>query len=130
MRFSMWRRMLVVVLVGLVGLSCGTPSAHAGHELPKATVDLPAGKEESRTLVLAGGCFWCMEAVFERLAGVTDVTSGYAGGTAKTATYELVSSGRTDHAESGRVSYDSSKVSYGTLLRVFFTIFDPTTLGR
>jgi peptide-methionine (S)-S-oxide reductase len=129
MQMSMWRSTLVVVLAGVVGLSCGTP-ARAGHELPKAAMDLPAGKEESRTLVLAGGCFWCVEAVFERLAGVTDVTSGYAGGTAETATYELASSGRTDHAESVRITYDPSKISYGALLRVFFTIFDPTTLDR
>jgi peptide-methionine (S)-S-oxide reductase len=61
---------------------------------------------------------------------VTDVTSGYAGGTKETATYEQVSSGATDHAESVRITYDPSKISYGTLLRVFFTIFDPTTLNR
>jgi peptide-methionine (S)-S-oxide reductase len=99
--------------------------------LPKAAVDLPGGKAgEARTLVLAGGCFWCVEAVFEKLEGVTDVTSGYAGGTKETATYEQVSSGGTDHAESVRITYDPSKISYGTLLRVFFTIFDPTTLDR
>jgi peptide-methionine (S)-S-oxide reductase len=101
------------------------------HTLPKAVVDLPAGKAgEVRTLVLAGGCFWCAEAVFEKLEGVSDVTSGYAGGTKETATYEQVSSGGTDHAESVRITYDPAKISYGTLLRVFFTIFDPTTLNR
>ena len=121
--------MLMVVLAG-----CGGPvAANAGatHDLPKPAVDLPAAKEgETRTLVLAGGCFWCAEAVFEELRGVTDVTSGFAGGTKETANYELVSLGRTDHAESVRITYDPSKITYGQLLRVFFTIFDPTTLDR
>src|SRR4051794_4654054 len=133
------RWMVVILLVALfvaVGWSCGTPMpAGAGaaghHELPKAVVDLPGSKAgEKGTLVLAGGCFWCVEAVFEKLEGVTDVTSGYAGGTKETATYEQVSSGGTDHAESVRITYDPARISYGTLLRVFFTIFDPTTLNR
>jgi peptide-methionine (S)-S-oxide reductase len=132
------RSMVAILLIALfvaVGWSCGAPTpagVGAGHrELPKAVVDLPAGKAgEMRTLVLAGGCFWCAEAVFEELEGVTDVTSGYAGGTKETATYEQVSSGGTDHAESVRITYDPARISYGTLLRVFFTIFDPTTLNR
>src|SRR3954469_13498785 len=142
MRFAMIA--FLVVGVGLVGCSKsgdgGENAAMAGsssragmvkHELPKAVEDLPAGRAgELRTLVLAGGCFWCVEAVFEKLDGVTDVTSGYAGGTKETATYEQVSSGGTDHAESVRITYDPSRISYGTLLRVFFTIFDPTTLNR
>jgi peptide-methionine (S)-S-oxide reductase len=130
------RSMVVILLIALfvvAGGSCGAPAGvGAGHrELPKAVVDLPASKAgEVRTLVLAGGCFWCAEAVFEKLEGVTDVTSGYAGGTKETATYEQVSSGGTDHAESVRITYDPARISYGTLLRVFFTIFDPTTLNR
>ena len=102
--------------------------AHAADELPKPATDLPAGKEgETRTAVLAGGCFWCTEAIFEQLVGVSDVTSGYAGGTKETADYDLVSQGNTDHAESIRVTYDPSKISYGELLRVFFSLVDPTT---
>ncbi len=110
--------------------ACGRP-AYAAEDLPKPAVDLPAGKDgETRTAVFAGGCFWCTEAVFEQLDGVGDVVSGYAGGTKESADYETVSEGKTDHAESIRITYDPSKVSYGTLLRVFFATHDPTTKDR
>lgn len=83
------------------------------------------------TAVFAGGCFWCTEAVFEPLEGVTDVVSGYAGGTPGSATYDQVSSGSTDHAESIRITYDPTKISYIKLLELFFHIaHDPTTLNR
>jgi peptide-methionine (S)-S-oxide reductase len=105
--------------------------AHLDAPAPKPALDIPAGKPgEQRTLVVAAGCFWCSEAVFESLRGVTNVTSGYAGGTKETAAYELVSAGSTGHAESIRITYDPSKISYGQLLQVLFTIFDPTTLDR
>jgi methionine-S-sulfoxide reductase len=80
--------------------------------------------------VFAGGCFWCVEAVFRELNGVLDVTSGYAGGAAETAKYEIVSTGTTGHAESVRITYDPNVISYETLLRVFFATHDPTTLNR
>src|SRR6202022_1710152 len=81
--------------------------------------------------VLAGGCFWCVEAVYKDLVGVSSVKSGYAGGTADTADYETVSSGGTDHAESVEVVYDPSRLSYGQILKVFFAIaHDPTQLNR
>ncbi|MEN6367150.1 MAG: bifunctional methionine sulfoxide reductase B/A protein [Thermoguttaceae bacterium] len=80
--------------------------------------------------VFAGGCFWCVEAVFRQLNGVLDVTSGYAGGTAETANYAAVSTGRTDHAEAVRIVYDPRKISYETLLKVHFATHDPTTLNR
>jgi peptide-methionine (S)-S-oxide reductase len=81
--------------------------------------------------VLAGGCFWCVEAVYKQLDGVRSVTSGYAGGTAETADYDVVSSGRTAHAEAVEVRFDPAKVSYGQLLKVFFSIaHDPTTRDR
>jgi peptide-methionine (S)-S-oxide reductase len=84
-----------------------------------------------QTLVLAGGCFWCTEAVFERLIGVDKVVSGYAGGDAATAHYEIVGSGKTNHAESIEITYDPSKISMGQLLKVFFAVaHDPTTLNR
>jgi len=87
-----------------------------------------AGKSRA---ILAGGCFWCVEAVYKNLDGVTSVKSGYAGGTADTADYETVSSGRTDHAESVEVVYDPSRISYGQILKVFFSIaHDPTQLNR
>lgn len=82
-------------------------------------------------LVLAGGCFWCMEVAFDQLQGVTDVVSGYAGGTAETADYKTVSAGLTSHAESIRITYDPQVISEETLLRVFFTAaHDPTQVNR
>jgi len=87
-----------------------------------------AGKSRA---ILAGGCFWCVEAVYKNLDGVSSVNSGYAGGTADTADYETVSTGTTDHAESVEVVYDPSRVSYGQILKVFFAIaHDPTQLDR
>ncbi len=80
--------------------------------------------------VFAGGCFWCVEAVFRQLDGVLEVTSGYAGGTAATADYETVSTGRTGHAEAVRIVYDPAKISYEKLLEVHFATHDPTTLNR
>lgn len=87
-----------------------------------------AGKE---SMVIAGGCFWGVQAVFQHVKGVSNATSGYAGGEAKTAEYELVSTGQTGHAESVKVTYDPSQVTYGELLRVFFSVaHDPTELNR
>jgi peptide-methionine (S)-S-oxide reductase len=87
-------------------------------------------KAEKEAVVLAGGCFWGMEGVFERLRGVTDVTSGYAGGSKDTAHYNMVSTGRTGHAESVRIEFDPSEISFGTLLKVFFSVaHDPTQLN-
>ena len=89
-----------------------------------------AGGREA-VAVLAGGCFWCVEAVYLQLDGVGSVKSGYAGGTAETADYETVCSGRTDHAEAVEVRYDPSKLTYGKLLKVFFSIaHDPMTRDR
>ncbi len=107
-------------------------SAHADSSavLPKPAVDLPAGDlkpGEMRTAVLAGGCFWCTEAVYQQLLGVEKVTSGYAGGSKETASYEAVCNGDTGHAESIQITYDPAKISYGQLLRVFFAVIDPTT---
>jgi methionine-S-sulfoxide reductase len=82
------------------------------------------------TIVLAGGCFWCTEAAFEQLQGVSDVTSGYAGGAKETANYKRVCGGDTDHAEVIRVTYDPAVISLDTLLSVFFDAHDPTTLNR
>ncbi|WP_295390937.1 peptide-methionine (S)-S-oxide reductase MsrA [uncultured Thiodictyon sp.] len=106
-----------------------TSSLRAGA-LPDPKVDEPPtpGKE---TAVLAGGCFWGVEGVFEHVKGVREVVSGYAGGDADTATYRQVSSGTTGHAESVRVTYDPSQVTYGQLLKVFFAVaHDPTELNR
>ena len=108
-------------------------SANLGAaDFPPPTVDLPApGSGHVATAVLAGGCFWGLEAVFEKLKGVLDVTSGYAGGDAADAQYETVGTGRTGHAESVRITYDPSQISYGKLLMVYFAIaHDPTELNR
>jgi peptide-methionine (S)-S-oxide reductase len=91
-------------------------------------IDPGAGPQ---TLVLAGGCFWCTEGVFELTPGVTDVVSGYAGDSAGTANYRAVCSGETNHAEVIRITYDPARTSFGKLLKLFFSIaHDPTTLDR
>ena len=84
-----------------------------------------------QTMVIAGGCFWGIQAVFQHVKGVTNATSGYSGGEAKTAEYELVGTGQTGHAESVKVTYDPSQITYGELLRVFFSVaHDPTEMNR
>src|ERR1700687_1863642 len=102
------------------------------EEFPDPVVDTAlADKTGQSRAVLAGGCFWCVEAVYKNLEGVSSVKSGYAGGTKDTADYETVSSGTTDHAESVEVVYDPSKLSFGQILKVFFAIaHDPTQLNR
>ena len=105
--------------------------AFASERLPKPDTDLAAGKAgETRTAVFAGGCFWCTEAVFRQLKGVKSVISGYAGDTKEKATYKIVSSGTTNHAESIRFEYDPAQISYGQLLQVFMTAHDPTTKDK
>jgi len=90
-----------------------------------------SGESGKETAVLAGGCFWCTEAVFEKVKGVKKVTSGYAGGKASTADYRLVAAGKTNHAESIEIVYDPSKITYGQILKVFFSVaHDPTQLNR
>jgi peptide-methionine (S)-S-oxide reductase len=98
---------------------------------PPPTVDSPAAAPGSeQTAVFAGGCFWGMQGVFEHVKGVKQVLSGYSGGTVKDPSYEMVSSGSTGHAESVQIKFDPSQVSYGTLLRVFFSVaHNPTELN-
>ncbi|RYY27845.1 MAG: peptide-methionine (S)-S-oxide reductase [Sphingomonadales bacterium] len=108
------------------------PSAGAERAVP---IPVPAldinGLKGQQVAVLAGGCFWGMEAVFQSVKGVTSVTSGYAGGTKGTATYTQVSTETTRHAEAIRIVYNPEKVSYGTLLRIYFSVaHDPTQLNR
>jgi peptide-methionine (S)-S-oxide reductase len=121
-------------VLGTVGLfvlaSLASPSA-AG-KFPDPVRDTPrAAARDMQTAVLAGGCFWGVEAVFEELQGVADVSSGYAGGNEKSAHYEMVSTGQTGHAESVKITYDASQITYGQLLKVFFSVaHDPTELNR
>jgi peptide-methionine (S)-S-oxide reductase len=101
------------------------------EKLPAPAADIPLSPEPKvQQAVVAGGCFWCTEAVFEQVPGVQDVVSGYSGGTRETANYEAVCSGNTAHAEAIEITYDASRVSFGRLLQVFFNSHDPTTLNR
>lgn len=110
--------------------SCDLAPGRSIKDFPAAEFD-PELAQEQASIVLAGGCFWCVEAVFQAVDGVTAVTSGYAGGTAETANYRMVCSGSTDHAEVIQVDYQPEKVSLGSLLKLFFSVaHDPTTLNR
>ena len=100
-------------------------------EFPNPVTDVKAGSAPEATAVLAGGCFWCTEAVFNQIEGVKKVVSGYSGGEQATANYEAVCSGRTGHAEAIQITFDPSKISYGQLLKIFFSVaHDPTQLNR
>ena len=112
----------------LFGGDAGVPA----DQFPDPATDIASDRSATpQSVVLAGGCFWCTEAVFEKLEGVIGVVSGYAGGTADTADYKTVCSGMTDHAEVIRVRYDSSVISFGQILKVFFAVaHDPTHVNR
>jgi len=98
---------------------------------PNPALDPPSQSAEKQTAVLAGGCFWCTEAVFVQIAGVEKVVSGYSGGDRATANYEAVCTGRTGHAEAIQITYDPKQISYGQLLKIFFSVaHDPTQLNR
>jgi peptide-methionine (S)-S-oxide reductase len=111
---------------------CGGCRAATKGPVPPATNDAALAQSPGKqTAVFAGGCFWGTQGVFERVKGVVDTTAGYAGGSAETATYDQVTTETTGHAESVRVVYDPSKITYGQLLRVFFSVaHDPTELNR
>jgi peptide-methionine (S)-S-oxide reductase len=108
------------------------PAAEPRYPFPKPVVDAPLGAGKSaQTAVLAGGCFWGVEAIFERLKGVRAVTAGYSGGRVNSPSYEMVSSGLTGHAESVSITFDPSQISYGQILMIFFSVaHDPTQLNR
>ncbi len=121
--------LLMVTLAGVVASNAGDRPA-ANIPGPAVDATLTAARAE-QTAVVAGGCFWGIQAVFQHVKGVIRATSGYSGGAASTAEYELVSSGDTGHAESVKIIYDASQVTYGQLLRVFFSVgHDPTQLNR
>jgi peptide-methionine (S)-S-oxide reductase len=112
-------------------LAIAAAAMAAAAEFPAPATDLPApATKQLATAVFAGGCFWGVEAVFDHVNGVKDVVSGFAGGSKMTAHYEIVSSGRTGHAESVKITYDPSQVTYGKLLQVYFSVaHDPTQLN-
>ena len=121
--------MMLTLLAGAISCSAGSGAAAA---VPAPAVDeLKATASGKQTAVVAGGCFWGIQAVFQHVKGVVSATSGYSGGSAKTAEYETVSTGETGHAESEQIVYDPSQITYGELLRIFFSVaHDPTELNR
>ncbi len=126
-----WLRFSALFLVGLMSVVCKA-GGREGVALPNPAVDASlAPAKTEQTAVVAGGCFWGIQAVFQHVKGVISATSGYSGGEARTAEYELVSTGETGHAESVKIAYDASQITYGELLRVFFSVaHDPTQLNR
>ena len=126
---------LAALAAGLIAIpviaTAITPGAPARASLPDPALDSPLAPGPERTAVLAGGCFWGMEAIYEEMKGVREVVTGYAGGTAATAGYKQVSAGSTGHAEGIRITYDPARVTYGQLLKVYFAVaHDPTQLNR
>ncbi len=125
---------LALALLGslLTVTACNAKANPAAAAVPAPVVDAPRASSAGRqTAVLSGGCFWGVQAVFQHVKGVISATSGYSGGSAKTAEYEVVSTGETGHAESVQVVFDPSQITYGELLRVFFSVaHDPTQLNR
>ena len=130
-QLSAGRKIAMLGIVTLAVLAVFVPS-HAAAPLPDPKIDAPlAAAKGTQTAVFAGGCFWGVEGVFEHVKGVTQVVAGYSGGSVDKPSYEQVSSGTTGHAESVRISYDPSRISYGQLLKVFFSVaHDPTELNR
>ena len=111
------------------------PARSQSHEkaviIPPPTIEQPASQATSEVAVFAGGCFWGVQGVYQHVKGVTSAVSGYAGGDRNTAKYDVVSNGRSGHAESVRVTYDPRQISYGRLLQIFFSVVhDPTLLDR
>ncbi|WP_019449271.1 peptide-methionine (S)-S-oxide reductase MsrA [Cupriavidus sp. BIS7] len=132
-----WTRPAAFRLAGLALLSAVAATWHmpaisseAAVKIPAPAIDEKPGTSHSETAVFAGGCFWGVQGVFQHVRGVTRATSGYAGGSATTAQYEMVGTGMTGHAESVEVRYDPTQVSYGKLLQIFFSVaHDPTQLN-
>lgn len=127
----MTTRSLLTILPALLATAFWA-TAHPKPPFPDPAINVPAGASQGeQTAVLAGGCFWGMEGVFERVKGVTDVVSGFAGGSAATAHYEMVSEGNTGHAESVRITFDPAQITFGQLLKIYFSVaHDPTELNR
>lgn len=127
---------LGLIGLGLLGVGIASALAVSIASKSQGTTVQPMATQDgqaapgSKTIVVAGGCFWCVEAIYEELKGVSKVESGYAGGTIKNPTYEQVCSGATGHAEAVRITYDPKVISEDDLLHIFFTTHDPTTPNR
>jgi peptide-methionine (S)-S-oxide reductase len=122
----------LVLILGAVGLWNRAKAAEKPVALPSPSIDSPlAATSTKQTAVVAGGCFWGVQAVFQHVKGVQKAVSGYSGGSSSTAEYETVSTGRTGHAESVEITFDPAQITYGQLLKVFFSVaHDPTELNR
>jgi peptide-methionine (S)-S-oxide reductase len=119
-RIALWTGLIGTIVTFTLGAA----------SLPNPAADESKAEKKTETVVLAGGCFWGIQAVFEAVKGVSSAVSGYAGGSKANAHYEIVSSGTTGHAESVQVTFDPAQVSFGQLLKVYFSVHDPTTLNR
>jgi peptide-methionine (S)-S-oxide reductase len=121
-----------VLALAACGWACRVGAESVNTAIPSPKVDTPAAEATRlQTAVLAGGCFWGLQGMFQHVEGVTKVVSGYAGGTRETAHYDMVSTERTGHAESVEITFDPKRISYGQLLRLFFSVaHDPTQLNR
>ena len=123
--------MRTLLIAATLLLASGCDAAERMVMAPVPGMDAPRASGPVQTAVFAGGCFWGVEGVFERLQGVLSVRSGYAGGSKASASYDAVSAGLTDHAEAVEIRYDPARISYGTLLRIFYSVaHDPTQLNR
>jgi peptide-methionine (S)-S-oxide reductase len=132
-----WTRVLTfagaaAVLVVFAALNSRAKAPRANSPFPKPTLDQPVAATKGKEVaVISGGCFWGIQAVYEHTKGVISATSGYTGGTADTAQYETVSSGKTDHAESVKIVFDPSEITYGQILMIFFSVaHNPTELNK
>ena len=130
------RRLTLLCTAAALAVGAGvtltaTHAAESAVKIPAPTADSTTGAAGTQTAVFAGGCFWGVQGVFQRVNGVVQAVSGYAGGAKETAQYEMVGTGMTGHAESVKITYDPKKVSYGTLLQIYFSVaHDPTQLNR
>ena len=124
--------LVLSVVLATVGILAAEPSgAQEGIAIPAPVLDTPVRPVATETAVVAGGCFWGVQGVFQHVTGVTNAVSGYAGGEKQTAHYEMVGSGTTGHAEAVEITYDPSRISYGKILQIFLAVaHDPTQLNR
>jgi len=131
MKFT--KSLQIAAAIGVLATAVGLKvlAAEPVHALPVPAADEAPGQQTSETAVLAGGCFWGVQGVFQHVKGVTSAVSGYAGGDKRSAFYEIVGSGLTGHAESVSVTYDPHQISYGKILQIYFSVaHDPTELNR
>ena len=131
MKISLWSTIAVIAFgLAIFAMAPGPSSAETATVVPAPAIDETASAA-TQTAVFAGGCFWGVQGVFQHVEGVKNAVSGYAGGAKETAEYEKVGSGRTGHAEAVKITYDPSKITYGRLLQIYFSVaHDPTQLNR